>query len=101
MHRGETITTKITGFPIPVSEIKTLCIVFKNSLRTILEKGLDDCTISEDNSLEFKLTQEESLLLSKGLITRSVVGLTKDGCRFESCSSPFNCRETVKDEVMT
>ena len=100
MYRGETITTVITGFPIPVSEIKTLCIVFKNGFRTLLEKSLEDCTISGENSLEFKLTQEESLLLSKGTITRSVVGLTKDGCRFESLSSPFMCRETVKDEVL-
>lgn len=99
MYRGETITTTITGFPIPVSEIQNLYIVFKNGFRTLLEKTLADCTISED-SVQFRLTQEESLLLSKGTVTRSVIVITKDGCRFESCSSPFVCRETAKDEVL-
>ena len=100
MYRGETITTIITGFKVPVSEIKSLCIVFKKGENIVLEKTLTDCTI-EGESLKFTLTQKESLSLSEGSISRSVVGLTKDGCRFESCSSPFNCRETVKDEVLT
>lgn len=99
MYRGETITTTITGFPIPVSEIQNLYITFKNGFRTLLEKTLADCTPLED-SVQFRLTQEESLLLSKGTVTRSVIVITKDGCRFESCSSPFVCRETAKDEVL-
>lgn len=99
MYRGETITTTITGFPIPVSEIQNLYIVFKNGFRTLLEKTLADCTISED-SVQFRLTQEESLLLSTGTVKRSAIVITKDGCRFESCSSPFVCGETAKDEVL-
>lgn len=100
MYRGETITTIITGFPIPIDEIQNLYIVFKNGLRTILEKTLADCTV-EGASVELKLTQEESLSLSKGNILRSVIVITKDGSRFESCSSPFHCRETAKDGVLT
>lgn len=100
MYRGETVTTTITGFPIPVSEIKNLYVVFKNGFRTLLEKTLEDCTISGE-TLEFTLTQQESLLLSKGNISRSAIVITKDGSRFESCSSPFMCRETVKDEVLS
>lgn len=99
MYQGETITTTITGFPIPVSEIKSLYIVFKNDFRTLLEKTLDDCTVSE-NSVEFRLSQQESLLLSKGTVKRSAIVITKDGSRFESYSSPFVCRETAKDEVL-
>lgn len=48
MYQGETITTTIIGFPVPVSEIKSLYIVFKNKFRVLLEKTLDDCTILED-----------------------------------------------------
>lgn len=100
MYQGETITTTIIGFPVPVSEIKSLYIVFKNKFRVLLEKTLDDCTILEDG-IQFRLSQAESLLLSKGNVDRSVVGITKDGSRFESCPSPFVCKETVKDEVLT
>lgn len=99
MYRGETITTTITGFPIPVSEIQNLYIVFKNGFQTLLEKTLADCEILED-SVQFRLSQEESLLLSKGTIKRSAIVITKDGSRFESKSSPFVCNETVKDEVL-
>ena len=100
MYQGETITTTITGFPIPISEIKNLYIVFKNNFRILLEKTLKDCTLLAD-SVQFRLSQEESLLLSKGIINRSVVIITKDGSRFESCPSPFQCGETVKKEVLT
>lgn len=101
MFRGETVTTVITGFPIPVSEIKSLYIVFKNGFRTLLEKTLVDCAVSEEEgSVSFRLSQEDSLLLGKGTVSRSVIVITKDGSRFESCSSPFVCRDTVKDEVL-
>lgn len=101
MYRGETITTKITGFPIPLADIEDVCIIFKNNFRNIIEKTLEDCTVSdEEQSIEFTLTQEESLLLTKGTISRSVIVLTKDGNRFESKSSPFSCFDTAKDEVI-
>lgn len=99
MIQGETITTTITGFPIPISEIKDLRIVFKNNQKTLLEKTLADCVVSEE-SISFKLTQEESLSLCRGLINRSVVITTRDGLRFESCPSPIICSPTVKNEVM-
>lgn len=99
MIQGETITTTITGFPIPTSEIKDLRIVFKNNQKTLLEKTLADCVVSEE-SVSFELTQEESLSLCRGLIYRSVVITTRDGSRFESCPSPIICSPTVKNEVM-
>lgn len=99
MYRGETINTVITGFPIPVSEIKSLYITFKKSREIVLEKTLDDCTISGE-SVSFRLSQEESLKLDQGTITRSAILISKDGARFESDSSPFVCRETSKDEVL-
>lgn len=101
MYQGETITTTISGFPIPVSEIKDLKIVFKNNAKVLLEKTLQDCTVSEtDDSVSFALSQEESLSLCIGLIERTVVIVTKDGTRFESCPSNIICAPTMKKEVL-
>lgn len=100
MYQGETITTVISGFPIPISEIANIYIIFRNGLRILLEKTLKDCEVSGVN-LTFRLTQQESLSLSKGQIMRSVIIITKDGSRIESDPSPFDCRSTVKNEVLT
>lgn len=99
MFRGETISTTITNLPIPVSEIKSLYIVFKDGDDIVLEKTMADCVLFEE-SIEFKLSQEESLGLHAGKIERSVLIISVDGSRFESYSSPFICKETVKDEVL-
>ena len=72
MYQGETITTTIIGFPVPVSEIKSLYIVFKNKFRVLLEKTLDDCTILEDG-VQFRLSQAESLLIGLLLGLRKMV----------------------------
>lgn len=99
MYQGETITTTITGFPVPVSEIAELYIVFKNNAKVLLEKTLADCTISEE-SVEFHLSQEESLSLCLGKIERTVIVVTSDGTRFESCPSYIICTPTEKKEVL-
>ena len=99
MYQGETITTTIYGFPVPISSISNLFIIFKNQFKTLVEKTLKDCEISGE-TLSFTLTQQESLQLSCGMITRHVVVITNDGSRFESCPSPFKCGQTVKNEVL-
>lgn len=99
MYQGETITTTITCLPVPVAQIKSLYIVFLKSRVPILEKTLEDCTI-DDETISFKLTQEESLKLAEGEIIRSLIIITKDGCRLESCPSPFVCKRTVKDVML-
>lgn len=99
MYQGETITTTISGFPVPISEIKDLKVLFKNNFTVLLEKGLNDCVVSDD-SISFELSQEESLSLCTGKIDRSVVFITKDGSRIESKPSPIICNETRKDGVM-
>lgn len=99
MYQGETITTTVSGFPVPISQISKLYIIFRNSFATLLEKTLTDCIISGE-TLSFQLTQQESLLLGSGDITRSVIVITKDGSRFESCPSIFKCGRTVKNEVL-
>lgn len=102
MHQGETITTTISGFPIPIEDIKELRIVFRNDFKVLLEKTLVDCTPSKEvpNALEFTLSQEESLMLSRGRIARSVVIITYNGDRLESCPSYIMCGPTTRDEVM-
>lgn len=102
MYQGETVTTKITGFPIPISTIKDLRIVFKNGFKILLEKKLSDCKVLDDDySVEFELSQEESLSLCTGKIDRSVVIIVKDGTRMESDPCPTICYETVRDGVIT
>lgn len=100
MYQGETITTTITGFPIPVSEIKDLRVIFKNNFKTLLEKTFADCRVV-DESVEFTISQEESLSLSAGKIARSVIVITKDGSRLESCPSYIICEPTARNEVLT
>lgn len=102
MHRGETITTTITGFPIPLEDIADLRIVFSNDFKVLLVKTLAECEIADDtfNSLSFTLTQEESLMLTRGKIARSVVIITKNGDRIESCPSYILCSPTARSEVI-
>lgn len=99
MYQGETITIAITGFPIPISEIQHLKIVFKNGFRTLLEKNLSDCVVSND-SISFELSQAESLSLCTGKIDRSVIIVARDGTRMESKPSPMICTETSRDGVI-
>lgn len=99
MYQGETITTTIKGFPIPVSSIRDLRILFSNNGRVLLEKTLADCTVS-DETVSFELTQQESLSLCTGKIFRSVIIITQDGKRMESRPSPFTCNMTLKSEVL-
>lgn len=99
MYQGETIRTTISGFPVPVASIRELKIIFKNNYKTFLEKTLKDCTVSGETVI-FELTQEESLSLPTGKIDRSVIIITKDGSRIESCPSPIICSGTARDEVI-
>lgn len=99
MYRGETITTTISGFPIPVSEIAQLYIIFRTRSKILVEKTLADCTVV-DETVQFRLSQEESLALNVGPIMRSVIVITNDGSRFESNPSAFQCGQTAKDEVL-
>lgn len=99
MYQGETITTTVSNFPVPVSDIKEFTIRFKNKLNTYITKTLEDCVVSGE-TLVFELTQEESLSLPIGKIDRSAIIITKDGSRIECCPSPIMCYETSRDEVI-
>ena len=100
MYQGETITTTISGFPVPVSEIANLYIIFRSFAKILIEKTFADCTV-DGETVSFKLSQRESLNLCCGPITRSVIVVTKDGSRFESAPSVIECGQTAKREVLT
>lgn len=100
MYQGETITTTISGFPVPVADIANIYIIFRSAAKILIEKTLSDCTI-DGETISFKLSQRESLNLCCGPITRSVIVITRDGSRFESAPSQIECGQTAKREVLT
>lgn len=61
MFRGTTPTLKFT-LPIETSAIAAAYISVEQNRRVILEKSIEDCTLS-GNTISVKLTQEETLKL--------------------------------------
>lgn len=100
MYQGDTITTTVDNFPVPVSEIANVYIIFKDHDRILIEKTLKDCVVSEE-TISNRLTQEESLSLPEGTIDRTIIVITKDGSRFETDPCPILCGKTAKSEVLT
>lgn len=100
MYQGETITTTITGLPVPIKEINSLYIIFKNKSRVLIEKTLNDCEVTGE-VITCTLTQAESLTLPPGNIERSIIVITKDGSRFESDPCIIACGKTAKSEVLS
>ena len=99
MIRGETITTAIHDLPVLVSDIQNIYITFHTVTRVLLEKTLADCTI-DGELIECTLSQEESLKLTCGTITRSVIVITKSGARFEHTNEELVCGQTARNEVL-
>ena len=101
MTQGDTISTFISDLPVPLSEVKNVCITFHTLTKTLLTKYLDDCLIHEDDQIiECKVTQEESLKFSCGPVIRSVIVLTNDGSRFEMADTTMIVRRTSNNEVI-
>lgn len=99
-YTGETLTTEISGLPVSVEFIKNIYITFHTLTTTLVEKTLDDCTINGE-VIECTLSQEESLKLGCGPVTRSVVVITKDGARFERSNTEMVSMHSSKREVLT
>lgn len=100
MYQGETITTVIDNLPVPVVDVANVYIIFKDHAKVLIEKTLKDCIITGE-TIELRLTQEESLSLPQGKIDRSIIVITKDGSRFETDPCPILCGKTVKNEVLS
>lgn len=99
MIQGETISTFIHGLPIPLSEVQDVVITFHTITRTLLTKTLADCRINCE-TIECKISQEESLAFTCGPVTRSVVVLTNDGSRFELVDETMMVCKTSRNEVI-
>lgn len=61
MYRGTTPTLKFT-LPFEASTLAEAYISIEQNQRVILEKSIEDCTLS-GNTISVKLTQEETLKL--------------------------------------
>lgn len=100
MYTFETITTAISDLPVSVSMIKNMYIIFHTITKILVEKTLDDCTISGE-VIECTLTQEESARLGNGPVQRTVIVITTDGARFERTNDEMVSRYSAKREVLT
>lgn len=100
MIQGDTLSTFITGFPVPFEQVKDINIVFHTITKTLLVKTMQDCMI-HCGAIECKISQEESLRFTCGPITRSVVVITKDGSRFELPDEVLYVEKTSRNEVIT
>lgn len=100
MYQGETITIRVGPFPVSLSEIENVHILFKSNSKIILEKTSIDCTVVGE-VLECKLSQEETLTFPTGTIKQSTIVITKDGSRFESDPCNITCGKTAKNEVLS
>lgn len=98
MYQGETITTAISNLPVSVSDIKSIHIVFHTITKTLLEKTTEDCRV-DGETIECTLTQEESLLLGCGPVTRTVIVVTRDGARFEVQNDEMMVYKTAKGGI--
>lgn len=101
MFRGETIKTVISQFPVDVSDIDILLIVYKQMGETVVQKGKEDCEIDIDNqTVTFSLTQQESLSLQPGKLSRSIVFTTTEGSRYETEPVIMEVKQTINDNIM-
>ena len=101
MYQGETITTTVTGFPVPLTAAQNVHVVFRDRNGVCLEIDSSDGEIVDDDTFKFKLTQEDSLQLTAGRLQRSVIVIMKDGSRMESNPSDFVVNTTAREGVLT
>lgn len=98
--RGTTPTITMT-LPFSHELIEVGYVIVRQNKNTVIEKPVSDCTCS-GNTLSVKLTQEETLDLSREYNAEiDVVVKTTGGDRLET-DSPYivGVADTVKDEVI-
>ena len=100
VFQGETITTDIGNLPVDITDIQTIQIIFHTVTSTILCKSNDDCK-TDGKVITCDLTQDESLSLPCGPISRTIVILTRDGARFERRDDDLIIVSTAQRGVIT
>ena len=99
MYRGTTPTLKFT-LPFEASTLAEAYISIEQNRRVILEKTIEDCTLS-GNTISVKLTQEETLKL--GVSDRTEIQLRvrlADGNALASQIFAVSTERILKDGVI-
>ena len=98
--RGTTPTIKFIFDTISIQSITTAYFLIKSGSKIIIEKDLSEATTGS-NSLSWKLTQEESLLLSAGnTVTVMCDWKLADGTRGRSKIESCKVAPAGKGEVI-
>lgn len=100
MYQGETITILFEDMPIEPIYIQSLNIIFHTASKTILTKTLNDCLVN-GNTIQCKLSQEETLRFPCGPVDQSVIIVCNDGSRFEFSEGTIVVNPTSKLEVIS
>ena len=97
--RGATITNEFT-VPVDLTTAKVLYITYQQSGKTVLEKELEDCTITSDKvTVEF--SQEDSLVFRENKpIKIQIRAKLLDDSALVSCVIETTASELLKEGVI-
>lgn len=101
MVRGTTPPITIV-LPTAVSNYKVVLLTFENaSGATILEKGLSDMTVKDECTLEFRLTQEETLAFPpKAYVNMQIRAVTNDDIAYATVISRVFVDDVLNEDVL-
>ena len=98
MRRGTTPTNTFT-VDVDLRQATALYVTYKQNSRVILEKTLEDATITE-TSVAVTLTQEETLAFSKGTVSIQIRAKFADGAAIASNIITSSVDQILKDGVI-
>lgn len=98
--RGTTPTISITFNTVATESIAVAYLTIKDAKNTLIEKNLASATVDE-HSLNWTLTQEETLSLTVGMKLRIFCDWRlADGTRGRSNIATYNVSDSGKNEVI-
>lgn len=99
MIRGTTPKLEFT-LPFEVDQISEAFITFVQRDKVVLEKSISECSVGE-KTLQFQLTQEETLKLTAGCVTEIQIRvLMNSGDALASNIIRINTERILKDGVI-
>lgn len=87
--RGNTPTIQYTFDTVKVAEIASAYMTIKQSGNTVIQKTLADATVGI-NTIDWTLTQQETLSLSNGVVTVYCDWVLDDGIRGSGATKTYN-----------
>lgn len=101
VFRGTTPTLEIKITGIDVLELESIYVTLKQYQKEVT-KSTEDITIDEiSNTLYAPLSQEDTLLLSRGYVYVQMRAVTKDGLAVASDIAMKTMEEILKEGVIT